>query len=427
MDLQPVDYVSGLGELPNPLKMMQQQQAFRAGLQSQQADAAYKTAAVSAAAQKLQRQADFQSKLQSILANPNAQAISSLMAEFPEFADELKASWDLKDKDARQADFTQLSEMWAALDNGHPELAAKLARQRFEADQAAGNADDTDRAIVDALESGDPQQIAQAKGLIGMHVSAAGGAEHFASVHGAMKPGVHEVDGILYDDYGRPVSQSPYPRIIPGTEGSFYEQPRISTIPVLGGGSAPAESTPAGSSQPAPMPTGAPQATVAATLTSAGLPSHVVAGFLGNFDVEGGYQGAAGDGGSSKGIAQWRESRAENFQRVMGKPIANASHDEQAQFVVWELQHPEAAGMTIEQRDQILNARSPQEAAALIDKFYERSSGDDRSKRVAAAKRYAQGGGYYGGAVQVRSKQQYDALPAGATYIAPDGSTRVKG
>jgi hypothetical protein len=31
------------------------------------------------------------------------------------------------------------------------------------------------------------------------------------------------------------------------------------------------------------------------------------------------------------------------------------------------------------------------------------------------------------GPVRVRSKQQYDRLPKGAQYVAPDGSLRVKG
>jgi hypothetical protein len=35
-----------------------------------------------------------------------------------------------------------------------------------------------------------------------------------------------------------------------------------------------------------------------------------VAGFMGNFHVEGGYDGAQGDGGSASGIGQWHADRA---------------------------------------------------------------------------------------------------------------------
>jgi hypothetical protein len=48
------------------------------------------------------------------------------------------------------------------------------------------------------------------------------------------------------------------------------------------------------------------------------LPAPVVAGFLGNFDVEGGYGGDKGDGGAAGGIAQWNveqsPERVANFQ-----------------------------------------------------------------------------------------------------------------
>jgi hypothetical protein len=80
---------------------------------------------------------------------------------------------------------------------------------------------------------------------------------------------------------------------------------------------------------------------------------------MGNFHAEGGYDGAQGDGGSASGIGQWRGERAANFERVIGKPVTEASHEEQAKFVAWEMQNPEAAGMTVKQRDAILAAKTP--------------------------------------------------------------------
>jgi hypothetical protein len=166
-------------------------------------------------------------------------------------------------------------------------------------------------------------------------------------------------------------------------------------------------------------PASAPHGEVAATLSTA-LPPHVVAGFLGNFDAEGGYGGAKGDGGTAQGIAQWRGERAANFERVIGKPVDQATPAEQSKFVLWEMQNPEAAGMTVEQRDRILASKDAGEAASLIDQFYERSSGEHRQKRIAAAHKFSSG------PAQPSSKADYDALPKGTPYIAPDGSRRVK-
>lgn len=116
----------------------------------------------------------------------------------------------------------------------------------------------------------------------------------------------------------------------------------------------------------------------------------VVAGFLGNFDVEGGHSGARGDNGTAAGLAQWRGDRRQNFISMFGKEPDQASLAEQAQFVQWEMDNPERAGMTVEQRDAILAADTPAEAAELIDRYYERSSGEHRSRRVQKAEEYAQ-------------------------------------
>lgn len=129
--------------------------------------------------------------------------------------------------------------------------------------------------------------------------------------------------------------------------------------------------------------------TAVATTLSSELPPQVVAGFLGNFDVEAGYDGAQGDGGTASGIAQWRDDRRTAFKAMFGKEPHQASKQEQAQFVLYEMQNPGRAGMTVAQRDAILAARTPEEAAELIDKFYERSNGKHRSRRIEAARKYA--------------------------------------
>lgn len=129
--------------------------------------------------------------------------------------------------------------------------------------------------------------------------------------------------------------------------------------------------------------------TAVATTLSSELPPQVVAGFLGNFDVEAGYGGAQGDGGTASGIAQWRNDRRIAFKGMFGKEPHQASKQEQAQFVLYEMKNPGDAGMTVAQRDAILAARTPEEAAELIDKFYERSNGKHRSRRIEAARKYA--------------------------------------
>lgn len=132
----------------------------------------------------------------------------------------------------------------------------------------------------------------------------------------------------------------------------------------------------------------ADRSTVATTLSTE-LPAPVVAGFLGNFDVEAGYTGAQGDGGTASGVAQWRKERRAAFKAMFGKDPHEATKEEQARFVLHEMKNPEQAGMTVAQRDAILAATTPEEAAELIDRYYERSSGKHRSERIEASKKYA--------------------------------------
>jgi hypothetical protein len=160
-----------------------------------------------------------------------------------------------------------------------------------------------------------------------------------------------------------------------------------------------------GGDTPSGKPVTAAPADVVSTLSSA-LPAPVVAGFLGNLHVEGGYGGAKGDGGTAAGIAQWHGDRQANFERVIGKPVSQATPGEQAKFIVWEMQNPQAAGMTVAQRDQILAAKTPAEAAALIDQHYERSSGAHRHLRIDAANQY-----YGGGSIRQHAEE---AIAAGA-------------
>jgi hypothetical protein len=136
---------------------------------------------------------------------------------------------------------------------------------------------------------------------------------------------------------------------------------------------------------------------ISSGLSAAGMSAPVIAGFLGNFEHESqlGQNKNSGDGGTAHGLAQWRFGRVSNFEKVIGKHPSEASIPEQVQFVAWEMQNPEAAGMTVAQRDAILASKTPEQAADRIDRFYERSNGKSRGSRQQAARSYfsPEGGG----------------------------------
>lgn len=357
--------------------------AFQVGLDSEKLQQEQARQQLVAGAEKIARAQQFRRDLETVGANPDAQGISGLMTKYPEFAEQLKGAWDLKDKAVRDADITQLGEIYSAAASGNWDLASKAARARLDADKAAGKTDPADQAFVDAIDSGDAEKRKSILATIGLHLAAATGPEHFATVYGALKGGTHIIPmgGLAIDDTGKTIAHSPLIQDASGNIRLWND----------GAGSHPMDEGKPGeiAAALANVPGLSPAVKQVASTLSTALPAPVVAGFMGNFHAEGGYDGAQGDGGSASGIAQWHSDRAAQFEKVVGKPVNEASPEDQAKFVLWEMQNPESAGMTVKQRDQIMAAKTPSQAAALIDKFYERSSGKDRAVRMQAADAFA--------------------------------------
>jgi hypothetical protein len=155
---------------------------------------------------------------------------------------------------------------------------------------------------------------------------------------------------------------------------------------------------------------------MASSLQSVGLSNVVIAGFLGNIEHESSFDSSrVGDSGSAFGHVQWRADRVENFKRVTGVHPKNATAAQSAKFIKWELDNPGKAGMTVKQRDRILSAKTPEEAARFIDQFYERSDGKSRAGRETAARKYFGGGTFAGGDPVTAS-----AIPQIAPEYAPE-------
>jgi len=112
---------------------------------------------------------------------------------------------------------------------------------------------------------------------------------------------------------------------------------------------------------------------------SKGWTKEQAAGLVGNLVVESGLKtDAVGDGGQAYGIAQWHPDRQKNFRNYAGKDIRQSTFQEQLEFVNWELNNTEkAAG------NRLRGAASAEDAAAIVDEYYERSAGIHRQERIA--------------------------------------------
>lgn len=117
--------------------------------------------------------------------------------------------------------------------------------------------------------------------------------------------------------------------------------------------------------------------------TQQGWSPEQAAGIVANLQAESGQNlntAALNAKEQAYGVAQWRGSRKRDFEREMGRPIKGSSLEDQLKFVQWELTNTEKqAGARLKA------AKSAAEAAAIIDQFYERSSGIHRQNRIASA------------------------------------------
>lgn len=76
---------------------------------------------------------------------------------------------------------------------------------------------------------------------------------------------------------------------------------------------------------------------------------------------------AVGDGGKAYGLFQWHGDRQAQFRAVFGKPMQEASAQEQLKFVDWELRNTERrAG------EAMKAAKTAYEAGAMFSQLYER-------------------------------------------------------
>lgn len=150
---------------------------------------------IAAAQQQAQREQDderrFHADLAEVFRDPSPDAYSKLILRHPKRAEAVKKSWELLDDKRKQSDMRLLSGVYGSLANGKPELAAKLLRERIEADKASqGDSIDVldEEEMLADIESGDPERVKQAQGFLGSIGTAIVG-ENWTKLHpGGDKP-----------------------------------------------------------------------------------------------------------------------------------------------------------------------------------------------------------------------------------------------
>lgn len=114
------------------------------------------------------------------------------------------------------------------------------------------------------------------------------------------------------------------------------------------------------------------------------LTKEQAAGVAGNIAQESGFNphGKPGDGGVALGIAQWHPDRRR------GIDLTKMSYEDQVSYLIKELQ-TEKTFNTRGGLNKLRQMKTASDAAAFIDRAYERSSGEHRKQRQSYAEAYA--------------------------------------
>lgn len=133
---------------------------------------------------KVQQQVALQKDLSALGTNPDPHAIAALSVKYPALSEQFKRSYDMLNQDQQQNKLNVTIPVYAAIQNGRPDLAANQLLDHATALDNSGQAEEAQRTRTMAQFIKDHPE--QAKVTTGLLLSSAMGADKFASTFGAI-------------------------------------------------------------------------------------------------------------------------------------------------------------------------------------------------------------------------------------------------
>lgn len=134
-----------------------------------------------------QRQIEMQSQLAKLATNPNsgAREYSQVITMFPEVAEHLKKGYDILQPEQQQQKLSEATQVYAAINAGHPDIAVKLLTDRATANRNSGNEPDAKAAetMAKLIQLHEPT----ARTTAGLLLSSVMGADKFATTFPALQ------------------------------------------------------------------------------------------------------------------------------------------------------------------------------------------------------------------------------------------------
>lgn len=156
MDLANPSYLGQAAQLTNVLPGVQQALLGEQQIQAQRL-------ANEQAQHAMQQQQAFQADFAHTMANPSPQSIGTLMGRYPQFADKLKAGWEIYQGPAKESKFRLALDIHNLLANGQWDKASALLAQHQDADVQAGMAQPGEyQPLIEAINNKSPYALGMA-------------------------------------------------------------------------------------------------------------------------------------------------------------------------------------------------------------------------------------------------------------------------
>lgn len=159
MNLEPTDFLSGLGglaNLPHPFEDQQEVERARQQNQAGQQQLALGALKLGAIQQQQQQAQQYQTDVTNALKTHD---FAGLYAKYPDQQKELQAAHDALDEPTKRATERDLFAVSSYIKNGAVDSAKSLLQKRIDADKAAGQDASDDQQMLDALNNGDPAHV----------------------------------------------------------------------------------------------------------------------------------------------------------------------------------------------------------------------------------------------------------------------------
>lgn len=197
--MQPINYLSAMPQIDLGASLFNGLRAGQ-GIQESRQLREMRDIQIQQARAEQEQANSFRTDIDKLLADPTPEGYAAMFARYPSFQKALSASWETRDKAAKESDLRELSGIYAAGQSGRWDVAVSALKRRIEADRAAGQDTTEDEEALRIAENGTPEEKRALLGMTGVQLAATLGPDKFTDAYKELNPN-QQREGKVVGDY----------------------------------------------------------------------------------------------------------------------------------------------------------------------------------------------------------------------------------